>query len=228
MHESPPERQAHASSDSVWISYLAPVIAFGVVTTIEGYVDPQFYPWVYAAKLACVVACFAIWPGALRDLRAGRPHVAASVVLGLVVFVLWVGIEETIAYPHIGERTAFDPGSIASAGTRTMFLSLRLIGLVIIVPIMEELLWRSLALRYLTDADFLNVPIGEYSRNALLISVAFFAATHTEWLVAALTGLIYSLWVRYTRSVLAVVIAHAVTNAALGIYILKTGKWMYW
>ena len=67
-----------------------------------------------------------------------------------------------------------------------------------------------------------------HPRNALLISVAFFAATHTEWLVAALTGLIYSLWVRYTRSVLAVVIAHAVTNAALGIYILKTGKWMYW
>jgi CAAX prenyl protease-like protein len=225
--DSNPNRQAHAS-DSAWLSYLAPVLAFGIVTSLEGYVEPNLYPWIYAAKLAAVVACFVIWPGALGDLRVGRPHAFASVAVGLAVFALWIGIEETVSYPHIGERTAFDPASIASDATRTMFLVLRLIGLVIVVPIMEELFWRSLALRYLTNADFLRVPIGEYSRNALLISVAFFAATHTEWLVAALTGLIYSIWVRYTRSVLAVVIAHAVTNAALGIYILKTGKWIYW
>jgi CAAX prenyl protease-like protein len=226
--ESNPNGRAHASSDTAWLSYLAPVIAFGVVTSAEGYVQPNLYPWVYALKLAAVVACFAIWPSALGDLRVGRPHAAASVAVGLLVFVLWIGIEEMLAYPHIGERTAFDPGSIASAGTRSMFLVLRLIGLVIVVPVMEELFWRSLSLRYLTNSDFLSVPIGEYSRNALLISVAFFAATHTEWLVAAITGLIYSFWVRHTRSVLAVVIAHAVTNAALGIYILKTGKWIYW
>ena len=228
MPDPSPNRQARAASDSAWVSYVAPMIAFGLFTTAEGYVEPNLYPWVYAAKLASVVACFVIWPGALRDLRVGRPHAAASVVVGLVVFALWVGIEETLAYPHIGERTAFDPASITPAGTRTMFLVLRLIGLVIVVPVMEELFWRSLSLRYLTNADFLKVPIGEYSRNALVISVVFFAATHTEWLVAALTGLTYSVWVRYTRSVLAAVIAHAVTNAALGVYILKTGKWIYW
>ena len=57
MRESNPNGRTHASSDTAWLSYLAPVIAFGVVTSAEGYVQPNLYPWVYALKLAAVVAC---------------------------------------------------------------------------------------------------------------------------------------------------------------------------
>ena len=93
---------------------------------------------------------------------------------------------------------------------------------------MEELLWRSLVVRYFTDQDFLSVPIGRFTASAFLIMVAGFALTHNEWVAAAITAAIYGGWVWWTRSLLAVVIAHAATNAALGAFVLATERWYYW
>ena len=36
------------------------------------------------------------------------------------------------------------------------------------------------------------------------------------------------MWMRQTRSVFAAVIAHATTNAMLGVFILLTGYWLFW
>ena len=204
------------------------MVAFGVFTALEGYLPVGFYPAAYMVKLVAVIACFAIWPAALGDLRHGSPHVVLSVLVGLGVFVMWVGIEEALAYPHLGERVGFDPSTIASDGMRRAFLAFRLTGLVLVVPLMEELFWRSLAWRYVIDADdFRRVPIGRFSWPALGLTAGLFALTHSEWLVAALTAGVYGLWMVRTRSVTAAVIAHATTNAALGAYVLRTGSWQY-
>jgi CAAX protease family protein len=133
-----------------------------------------------------------------------------------------------VPYPHMGLRVGFDPTLLTSDAGRFAFLLVRFFGLVLVVPLMEELFWRSLALRYLTAPNFLSVPIGQFTRRAFLIMVAGFALTHPEWLAAALTAVVYGAWVWRTRSVLGVVIAHATTNAVLGVYVLTTGRWYYW
>ena len=220
---------ASTQTTGPWLPYLAPMVAFGVFTTLEGYLPAAAYPWAYMVKLVAVVLCFAIWPAALRDLRQGSARPVLSVVVGVVVFGLWVGLEEWLAYPHLGQRIGFDPGTIDSDGLRLVFLGFRLTGLVLIVPVMEELFWRSFAWRFVIDQDdFTRVPIGTFSWAALGVTAALFALTHTEWLVAGLTAAIYGLWVVYTRSLLSVVIAHAVTNASLGFYVLRTESWKYW
>ena len=38
----------------------------------------------------------------------------------------------------------------------------------------------------------------------------------------------YALLLKRTRSLFAAVVAHATTNAALGIYVVLTGDWKYW
>jgi len=37
-----------------------------------------------------------------------------------------------------------------------------------------------------------------------------------------------ALLLRSTRSLLACIVAHGVTNLSLGIYVLTTGNWKYW
>jgi membrane protease YdiL (CAAX protease family) len=47
-------------------------------------------------------------------------------------------------------------------------------------------------------------------------------------LAGLLAGVAYAWLYRRTGNLWATVIAHAVTNAALGVWVLTTGSWQYW
>ena len=64
--------------------------------------------------------------------------------------------------------------------------------------------------------------------TAFWVMVALSAVAHPEWLVAALASALFAWLLRYTRSLFAVIVSHAVANAALGGYILFRGQWQYW
>jgi CAAX prenyl protease-like protein len=107
-------------------------------------------------------------------------------------------------------------------------MAARLFGLVLMVPVMEEIFWRSFLLRYLTRHDFQTLPVGTFSALSLWVMVGASALAHPEWLAAVVASLAYAFWIRHTRSLFAAIIAHATTNAALGGYVLVTREWHYW
>jgi CAAX prenyl protease-like protein len=186
------------------------------------------FPLLYTIKAAAVTLTLVVFRAPLRDLRADPRVIPSSLLVGLIVFGLWVFIHELIPYPTLGTRLGFDPTTLKGSGWWPAFLGIRLYGLVLMVPVMEEVFWRSFLLRYLTAHDFRSLPMGTFSASALAIMVAASAAAHPEWVVAIVASLAYALWLRRTRSLFAVVVAHAATNAALGGYVLATGKWLYW
>jgi hypothetical protein len=97
-----------------------------------------------------------------------------------------------------------------------------------VVPLMEELFWRSFLLRWLERHDFLSVAPGRVGTRAFAISTILFALEHNQWLAGAVAGAVYN--ALYTRSgnLWVPIVAHAVTNAALGIWILATQNWQFW
>jgi uncharacterized protein len=208
--------------------YWTPILLFGVLTLAESYVPAARFPAAYLIKVLIVTASLAFCRGPLADIRIDPRVVAPSVLLGVVVCVAWVGIDGNLAYPHLGTRTAFDPSSLKDSSWWITFLIVRLYGLVVMVPIMEEIFWRSFILRYLTSPDFQQVPMGTFSASALGVMVAASALAHPEWLVAVVASLAYAWWLRRTGSLFGVIVAHATTNAALGGYVLATGNWKYW
>jgi CAAX prenyl protease-like protein len=155
--------------------------------------------------------------------------VPLSVVVGLVIIVQWVLVDQWVPYPHLGTRMGYDPfAAIDAPWLRWAFLVARLCGLVLIVPLLEELFWRSFLLRYATTADFTSLPVGQFSTTAFLIVVALSALAHPEWLVAAVASALFAWLLHRTRSLFAAIVSHVVANAALGAYILATERWHLW
>jgi CAAX prenyl protease-like protein len=210
--------------------YIAPMLAFLLLTQLEGSFGPAWYPAAYAVKVlvGCLVvmACRSTW----RDLRPLPDLLGAglAVVSGLVVYGLWVGLEGH--YPSLsllGKRTGYDPWTL-SGTWRWPFVAVRLLGLVLLVPLIEELFWRSFLMRWLIDANFLRVPIGRVTPMAAAVTSGAFALAHPEWLPALLTGLLWSGLLWRTKSLSACVLSHSVANLALGAHVLATGDWKFW
>lgn len=97
---------------------------------------------------------------------------------------------------------------------RWTFLAERLCGLVLVVPLMEELFWRSFLLRYATRADFTSLAMGQFSAGAFWTVVAISAAAHREWLAAAIASALFTWLLRHTRNLFIVIVAHAAANAS--------------
>jgi len=210
------------------LQYVLPIALFLGITFLEGEFE-KHYVWVYFAKIAIVVAALVWARPTWRDIRWQPGTIPLAVVLGFVLFLMWIAIEETLQYPHLGARTGFDPfAQISDAGLRTAFIGIRLFGLVLLVPFMEELFWRSFLIRYASQSQYQSLPIGTFTLTGAAITCGLFAIAHTEWIpaflfAAALAGLLY-----WTKSVFACFVTHLVTNLSLGIYVLTQQKWIYW
>lgn len=223
--------------------------AFLLLTSAEGWLptgsngapDPLWYPIAYSLKVIVVAALLVWFRSAWRDFRPvprGMAPWVVAVLTGLGVIVVWVGLDllavrlgYTSLYPRLGgvaARRAFDP-LVLSPWPRVAFLAIRFVGLVLLVPVFEELFWRSFLMRMVIDPDdFRRVPVGQVTLLAAGITSAAFAAVHPEWLPALLTGLAWSGLLHWTRSLSACLVSHAVANLALGVYVLVTGEWRYW
>jgi CAAX protease family protein len=219
------------------IAYVAPMVAFLMLTAVEGYLPaldgqphPLWYPIAYTVKIIVVVAVAYVYRSTWRDLlpRPSLAVVALAVFVGLVVTLLWIGLDGLYPdIPLLGARSAFNPGSLPGVG-EAGFLAVRLLGLVLVVPLIEELFWRSFLMRWVIDANFARVPIGRVTPAAAAVTSGLFALAHPEWLPALLTGLLWAWLLWRTKSLAACLVSHVVANLCLGIYVLTTGNWKFW
>lgn len=213
-----------------WIGYVAPMAAFMGITFVEGNA-PKQYVGIYIAKAVLVTALLIAGRGTWkRDVRWSWPMLLLGTIVGLVGCAGWVLIDSvTPHFKFLGARVGYNPyHEIVDPSVRTLFLAVRFYGLALMVPVMEELFWRSFLLRWITDQDFEKLPVGAFSWSAFAIVGAVFGFSHPEWLVAILFACAMALLLRRTRSLFACIVAHAVTNLALGIFVLATGRWHFW
>ena len=151
---------------------------------------------------------------------------ATGIVLGLAVFAAWIAM--TWPFATFGSPQGFNPYLVTDTLGRWLVIAFRLAGAVIVVPIMEELFWRSFLIRYVISADFAKIEIGTFTWPSFLASVALFGIEHNYYLAGMMAGTCYNLLLYRSRSLAQCIVAHAVTNLALGIYVLQTGKWNFW
>lgn len=100
----------------------------------------------------------------------------------------------------------------------------RLVGLIVVVPIMEELFRRSFLMRWLTNHDVLNVDPRSTRRFAFCATAGLFALEHHLWLAGLIAGVVFNALYIRIRTLWAPITAHAVATTALSIYIVTYGR----
>lgn len=213
--------------------YVAPFIVFVGLMAIERIIALPL-EWFYPIRMVI---------GSIILLTISRPYwslradmVWASVAVGIAVFLIWIGPDVIFGtnYRHFWLFQNSLTGSATSslsAGLKIswIFILVRTIGSTAVVPVLEELFWRGWLMRWLVDKDFQKVPLGKYLPSAFWITALLFASEHGPyWEVGLAAGMIYNWWLIRTKNLANCILAHAVTNGALAIYVIAAQQWQYW
>jgi CAAX prenyl protease-like protein len=187
------------------------------------------YPvyWVYPVQTV-IGGALIVWFWRDYEFRAPR-SVWFALAIGVGVFVLWIAPQQFFAADArvVGfNPDVFEKGSVLYWVT----VVLRFVRLVVVAPLVEEIFWRGFLLRYLIREKFTTVTIGKFSWVSFVVVTVLFAISHSraDWIAALLCGALYNLVAYRTRSLASCVVAHAVTNLLLGLWIMQTRQWGFW
>jgi uncharacterized protein len=190
-------------------------------------IDPR---WVYG--FGVLLAGGALWwfrrdYGELaRQALPDSREMLLAVGVGLVVFALWITLDAP--WMTIGTPTASFLPVDAEGRVDWPLVTVRWMGAALLVPVMEELFWRSFLMRWIERPQFEAVVPQRVGLKAVALSTFVFMLAHTLWLAAIVAGLAYAwLYVR-TGKLWVPIVAHAVTNGALGVWVVVTRNWGFW
>jgi len=238
--QSDSERAAEQSSESrdivagpaeSTLAWIGPFVVFLAWLALDKYL-PIANPAKELLRDGVLIA--AIFRFARRLVPTTAPYWMSSIGLGLAVFVVWIAPDALIPgwrsqWLFQNSVTGHITTSIPPAELTPLMLALRLGRAALLVPIIEELFWRGWLPRWLQNSQFARIPLGQYTSFAFWTTAVLFAAEHGPfWEVGLVCGIIYNWWMRRTRSLGDLMLVHGVTNLALSVYVIATGRWTFW
>ncbi|MEM1011505.1 MAG: CAAX prenyl protease-related protein [Planctomycetota bacterium] len=226
------------------------------VTSWLGLGDFAGYVAAYVAR-TLIVGAILIWLWRRLMAEVEWTHLGTATIFGLVGTVQWIGCDklllaaqETVAPdPESAWRLPFwilgtvDPEDgynlfeqIESPLWLVLFIVVRLLGPVLVVPVMEELFWRDWLWRgIIAPSNYRLAKVGEWDATAFIVTSLAFSVVHPQRLVAVIWGLLVAWLLVKTRSLGAIIWMHAVTNLLLGIWVLSAeplfgleNEWYFW
>lgn len=235
------------------VPFVLPFVVFMVLATFVKDIQASYEPdgfggappamtretWRYIAVLSVqIVVCLGL-------LFHFRKHYVSMFKLdvsslgiwaGIIGFFLWVGL----CYPQLEHplleligmdmsRPGFNPFQIGDDAIRILFLSLRFTVLCLVVPLVEEIFLRGWFVRWCENPSWKEVQLQDLGTWGLLAASVYGVLSHPVEAIAAFAwfGLV-TLVVRKTGNLWDAVVAHAITNSMLGIYVLMYGQWQLW
>jgi CAAX prenyl protease-like protein len=216
---------------AVYLAFLAIAQVIPSMATTNPSDNSHIDLWLYPIKTAAVLGLLIyFWPQ-YRELKHnvidGPVEAIVTVAVGLLVYLAWIRMDWSWAMQGDGAGGGYDPFRTGT-GTGIVLAGIRLFGASVVVPIMEELFWRSFLIRYLISSKFESVALGTFTVFSCIATVVLFGLEHDLWLAGIMAGVMYTGLLYYTKRLWPCIVAHAVTNFALGIHVLVTGEWRWW
>src|SRR5436853_1798772 len=175
---------------------------------------PAAYSISYVARTVVVAALLVVLRKHYTKVR--WDYWWLGVLVGVVGILQWVPMQLWLQnhvpfFKPPAPEEVFNPyRDIASNPLRVGFICVRILGAVLVVPVMEELFWRDYLWRYvLAPNDFKLAAVGEFDWTPLLIVPIVFATVHGNWWPTAIVwGLIIGVLLVYTKSLGACILMH--------------------
>src|SRR5687768_3962341 len=190
------------------LAYILPMATFLVFTWIGG-TWKNLYPISYVAKAIVVAIMLVVLWKHYTKIRWN--HWWLGVIVGVIGIFQWVPMQLWLQkqstyfapsyvcpnHPEITRKgggaceicktemvsDAFNPlEAFSSPQVAWAFIVVRIIGAVLIVPVMEELFWRDFLWReIIAPSDFKLAKVGELEWPAFLVVAGAFALVHGNW-----------------------------------------------
>ncbi len=194
----------------------------------EDMVSTFLIPLLYFVKILAVSLALAWFWKSYDELSLPAFHftnLLIGLTVGIIVFAFWIRMDWEFAV--VGKPEIFNPHTLHD-GLLYSFIAIRMFGTSMVVPVFEELFWRSLIIRYIISHDFTSVKLGTFTWSSFIVSSLFFGLEHHLWLAGILAGAFYNLLLYRTKNLFYCILAHGITNFLLGVYVIKTGSWQFW
>ena len=215
-----------------------PFVVFLFLTALPsgsmGRLGPEAMFWMYFVKT--VVGAWLIWLMRSTVLEMRWVISVEAVIAGILVFILWVGLDGH--YPTLdrlfgsalsGKTPAvWNPFEYFDPGAAWFFVAARIVGSTLVVPPLEEVFYRSFLYRYVIQKDFLSIPLGAFHGVSFLVMSLVFGFAHREWLAGILCAAIFQGLVCWKKRLGDAMTAHAITNFLLGCWVVWKGAWHFW
>lgn len=176
-----------------------PSIGYVLRTTIVGAILLLFLPYYKEIKLKTSIL---------------------AVIIGIIIFLLWI---LTSQFGNISSSIPTIP-----LAYKTQMLIIRFIGAILVAPLVEELFIRSYLMRVLISKNWQSVPIGKADKTSFLVTTLFFGFAHQQIVAGIIVGIILTFLLYYKKNITNCIIAHAVANLILFIYVIITGSYYFW
>jgi CAAX prenyl protease-like protein len=229
--QAPPQRPRSTFVVRDDVAYFLPMAVFLAFIWVAGR-WPQLYVPAYVARAVIVAVLLILFWRHYTKVRWN--HWWLGVIVGVVGIFQWIGMQLWLQNHFeffAPAKDVFDPTkAFGSPATMWAFIAVRVAGAVLVVSVMEELFWRDFLWRsIIAPNDFKLAAVGEWDWKAFAaVSLAFATVHGNWWLTAIVWAVMVAALLVYTKSLGACIIAHAVTNLLLAVYVLKYHDWAFW
>ena len=211
-------------------AYLIPFLAILAATFLSkaasGYFDRYYF-----LRFVCAAIALYCFRKELKSLnwRFGW----LSPLAGAAVFFMWIA-PSWWAHQHAASRLGSDLAAL-SPSARWAWIVVRFAASVVTVPIAEELAFRGYLARRLMNREFDQVSFSSLTVLAIAVSSVVFGMEHMknmmDWphlVLGTLAGLTFAAVLRWRGRMGDAVVAHAVSNLLLAVWVLGAGDWSQW
>lgn len=211
--------------DNPTAAYVTPLLALVAAALVTGLAsDGRIVERLEFVRLAAAAIALWIHRDVLREAVRGAVSWVGPAA-GVVTFALWMVL---VTPDQVTDATIAQELSGLPTWQVVAWVGTRVIGSVLIVPVVEELAFRGFLLRRLVSADFAAVSYRQITLVAVLVSSVAFGVLHDHWVAGIAAGLVYAgaVWIRGRLA--DAVVAHVVTNALVALVALGGGRWSLW
>ncbi len=225
FNKAPGTTSLAVQTDNTDNKALALLIPFAVLLTsiLLSNVFSHAFDWFYPLKV--VISIMVLWYYRKIYCTYKRELNPVAVLIGVVVFFVWLAL-----VPNTEEANVSFAKSLFSESPTivTAWLSFRVLGACVTVPIIEELVFRGYILSKLINKDITQVREGTFTWLSFIVSSVLFGLLHGNWLAGTMAGMAFAYALYRRGHLFDAVIAHSVTNLLLSFYVIYTQNWSLW
>ena len=224
---------------------MLPFAVFLLIPALGGAWLPHHEYWLYAAKVLVVTGLVGWLRPRLPELKWSFSWAAVGVGVGIAV--VWELLSNDVPglgrlYEHAQQVLAGKPlppirkpeswtplaAFPEAPALAYLFVVVRVLGRSLLVPIVEEVFYRSFVYRYLINPNFESVLLTTRQVGAWFLTSMMFGLSHPDqWLAACLCGGAYQWLVLRSGRLGEAILAHGITNGLLSAWVIAQGTWNF-